>query len=53
MYLGYDNYNHKLPEPTIRKTLKLVDEISDLAFVVRKTIRPAWFESLEGHIGGK
>jgi len=51
VYVGYDNYSNKLSEPPLSKTLRLLKEISKMTFVVRKTIRPAWFESLEGHLG--
>lgn len=52
VYAGYDNYDNKLPEPPLRKTLALFEVLSKMTFVVRKTVRPAWFESLEGHLGG-
>lgn len=51
MYIGYDNYHNKLPEPPLSKTLRLLEETSKVTLVVRKTIRPAWFESLERHLG--
>lgn len=52
VYAGYDNYGNKLPEPPLSKTLRLLVEISKMTFVVKKTVRPAWFEGLEGHLGG-
>lgn len=51
VYAGYDNYDNKIPEPPLNKTLRLLEEISKITFVVRKTVRPAWFERLEGHLG--
>ena len=44
VYVGYDNYNWKLPEPPLSKTEKLIDMLSDFTLVIRKTIRPAWYE---------
>ena len=46
VYVGYDNYNHRLPEPPLRKTEKLIARLSEFTLVVRKTIRPAWTETL-------
>lgn len=51
VYVGYDNYSNKLPEPPLNKTLRLLTEISKMSLAVRKTIRPAWFESIERHLG--
>jgi DNA repair photolyase len=45
VYVGYDNYCYKLREPTLKKTDKLIDKIKDTSLVIRKTIRPAWFEN--------
>jgi len=45
VYIGYDNYGHKLPEPTLDRTLSLVKKLRDDGFLVlRKTIRRAWHE---------
>jgi len=52
MYVGYDNYHNRLPEPPLSKTLKFLEEISEVTLVVRKTIKPAWFERLESHLDG-
>jgi protein gp37 len=43
--IGYDNYGHHLPEPTLEKTEGLIRilEISNIK-VFRKTIRKAWSE---------
>ena len=45
VYVGYDNYGNKLTEPRLSKTLSLLERISENGLVIRKTIRPAWFES--------
>jgi len=42
--VGYDNYGHKLPEPPLDKTLKLIEELEKFTKVYRKTIRKAWWE---------
>ena len=44
VYVGYDNYNNLLHEPLMEKTLTLMQELSKNALVIKKTIRPAWFE---------
>lgn len=44
VYVGYDNYCHKLREPTLKKTNELIDGLKETSLVIRKTIRPAWFE---------
>ena len=45
IYIGYDNYNNRLPEPPLRKTLSLIRELQKRGLTVReKTIRAAWFE---------
>lgn len=44
VYVGYDNYNNKLPEPSLEKTEKLIEELSKFTLVVKKTIRRAWHE---------
>jgi len=44
VYVGYDNYNWKLPEPPLSKTEKLINMLSDFTLVIKKTIRPAWYE---------
>ena len=44
VYVGYDNYCHKLREPTMEKTTKLLNMLSETSLLIRKTIRPAWFE---------
>jgi len=43
--VGYDNYNNKLPEPPLDKTLKFIEELEKNGIkVFRKTIRKAWYE---------
>lgn len=44
VYIGYDNYCNQLREPTMQKTLSLIDQLSESALVIKKTIRPAWLE---------
>jgi len=44
VYVGYDNYNNKLPEPPLEKTRKLITKLSKFTLVIQKTIRPAWYE---------
>lgn len=46
VYVGYDNYNNKLPEPPLNKTLELMKRLEEFTLVLRKTIRPAWNETL-------
>lgn len=43
--VGYDNYNHKLLEPTLEKTERLISELEKFTTVYRKTIRKAWWET--------
>jgi len=42
--VGYDNYGHRLPEPPLEKTLRLIQELEKFTTVYRKTIRKAWWE---------
>lgn len=44
VYVGYDNYSNKLREPSMQQTLKLMQKLSENALVIKKTIRPSWFE---------
>ena len=46
VYVGYDNYNNKLPEPSLKKTQALIRRLEEFTLVIKKTIRPAWNESL-------
>ena len=46
VYVGYDNYNNRLPEPPLNKTLKLIRRLREEGILVyKKTVRRAWFES--------
>lgn len=47
VYVGYDNYGRKLREPTLKETIKLLSILAETSLVIRKTIRPAWFESTQ------
>lgn len=51
VYVGYDNYNNKLDEPPLSKTLRLLDKISENTLVIKKTIRRAWFETHRESLG--
>ena len=43
--VGYDNYHSRLPEPSLDKTLKLIDDLEASGVAVeRKTLRRAWWE---------
>jgi protein gp37 len=44
VYVGYDNYNHRLPEPTLAETNRLIESLMEHTLVVKKTIRHAWYE---------
>jgi len=39
VYVGYDNYRHRLREPPIEKTTALMDAISTNSIVIKKTLR--------------
>lgn len=52
VYIGYDNYNWRLPEPPLSKTIKLINHLETFTLVLRKTIRYAWNETLHAHAGG-
>jgi len=45
VYIGYDNYGNKLPEPQLNKTEMLVRELHGIADVRAKALRKAWHES--------
>jgi len=47
VYVGYDNYGNKLPEPPLEKTMALIDELSEFTDVRYKTLRRAWYENSE------
>jgi len=43
--VGYDNYNNHLPEPSLAKTMQLIDRLEKAGITVyRKTLREAWNE---------
>ncbi len=44
VYIGYDNYFHKLREPPLKKTVELIEKLAETSLVIKKTLRPAWFE---------
>jgi len=44
--IGYDNYDNKLPEPPLAKTMQLIDRLEKAGITVyRKTLREAWNEN--------
>jgi len=45
--IGYDNYNHHLPEPTLAETMQLIEELERRPGwrIYRKTLRKAWNET--------
>jgi len=45
VYVGYDNYGWRLPEPPLSKTLEFIEKLKRFTTVVTKTLRPAWYES--------
>jgi len=51
VYIGYDNYNQKLPEPSIMKTRQLISKLEKASIlVIRKSIRPSWYETLNANL---
>lgn len=41
--IGYDNYDNKLPEPSLAKTMQLIERLEKAGITVyRKTLREAW-----------
>ncbi len=44
IWIGYDNHNCSLPEPTLVKTLLLIEELKHDFNVHTKTLRKAWYE---------
>ena len=47
VYVGYDNHNCKLPEPSLAKTKKLIADLETITEVRIKTLRKAWWEKRE------
>jgi hypothetical protein len=46
VYVGYDSYGNRLPEPTLQKTVSLIRFLEARGIEVRtKTLRPAWYEA--------
>lgn len=43
--IGYDNYDCKLEEPTLKETEALIHDLEAFTTVYRKTIRLAWWEA--------
>jgi len=53
IYIGYDNYNNRLPEPPLSKVLALIERLSKSPIlVIAKTLRRAWFEDLTAYVEG-
>lgn len=46
VYVGYDNHNYHLPEPTLAETQELIKRLGEFTEVREKTIRSAWDEWL-------
>jgi len=44
VYVGYDNYSNKLPEPPLWKTNELINRLREFTTVKVKTLRNAWYE---------
>ena len=45
VYVGYDNWSNRLPEPPLQKTMKLIKALrSNGIEVSEKTLRKAWYE---------
>ena len=47
VYVGYDNHNCRLPEPSLADTKALIKQLETFTEVRLKTIRPAWWEKLK------
>jgi len=51
IYIGYDNYGNRLPEPPLSKVLALIERLSKSPIlVITKTLRQAWSESLVAYV---
>lgn len=45
VYVGYDNHSTKLPEPSLTKTLYLIEELEKFTEVrIKEPLRKAWYE---------
>jgi hypothetical protein len=40
--VGYDNYNNHLPEPSLTKTLQLIERLKEFTRVRERKLREAW-----------
>jgi len=50
VYVGYDNYDNRLPEPPLEKVRRLIEELRrGPMIVVEKTMRPSWKEGLKAY----
>lgn len=47
VYVGYDNYGNRLPEPKLAKTEILLEALADITDLRPKTIRRAWYEGAD------
>jgi protein gp37 len=45
IYIGYDNYGFRLPEPRLEKTIEFINKLKRFTDVRVKTIRKAWYEA--------
>lgn len=46
VYIGYDNYGNRLPEPSLQRTVSLIKFLEARGIEVRtKTLGPAWYET--------
>jgi len=45
VYIGYDNYGFKLPEPRLEKTIEFINKLQGFTDVRVRTIRKAWYEA--------
>ncbi len=52
IYVGYDNYCHNLREPTLKNTMNFLSRLPESSLVIKKSIRPAWFEGNKLSSGG-
>ena len=44
VYVGYDNHNCELPEPTLKETKELIKSLEKFTKVRKKSLRKAWYE---------
>ncbi|PUA31236.1 MAG: hypothetical protein B9J98_07210 [Candidatus Terraquivivens tikiterensis] len=48
VYIGYDNYGYRLPEPPLGKTMELTRMLRGFTEVKVGTLRTAWYERAQG-----